>query len=336
MGADFTASKAALAAFTAALDADIAKVDAYIDELTKPPPPPVKDLAHLGSPGAWCYQPVPQGARFLPETHLATVDLRRDLTAAVNRASWGAPIVQATDQDPMRTVHGPNSYVTSVRIPDSAAPSAGSGTLAGDRHLVVVQPDGSIFEAWLAICRSSGDWDVGDFGWWPPLTDWVPGTRQYPWTNGMQAANVSIAICAYRPEHFAAGRVDTAISVILGNAQLGTGITSPATSGDRDYLTRNKGHVDYGARAVARGAFWDNAFMSDELAVARGLADHGIIVTDRSAAPVGSLPRTHFAVRMDPRCTVAQETAVRRVVNLAIPHLRIVDLAIPHLRIVEA
>jgi hypothetical protein len=286
-----------------------------------------RDLAHLGSPDAWPYHVVHWGANYLPVDHIATQDLRRDVTPAVNRLAWGAPIIRAAETDPVRVFtlvkDGITIRATALQIPDNAQPSAGSGGLLGDRHLVVVQPNGSIFESWLSVRESSGSWTCGDYGWWDAETSWIPATQAVPYTNGMQAANVSIAVGAYRPEHFQAGRVDTVISVILGNAQLGTGLTWPATSRDTDYLTRNTGHVNYGARAVPGGTFDPGNYTDLERAVALGLDKYGIIVTDRSAAPVGQTPRNHFAVRMDPRCTLEQEAAVRRVLTDAIPHLRI-------------
>jgi hypothetical protein len=320
----------------AAQDARIAELEDLVDALLEgtppdeeepPPPPPVVSAVYPGRADAWPYRPLAADVPLLPPGAPAEVDVKRDSTASVNYGTWDARRYQATTADPIRSLTDTrnNRGTIYARIPDDAVPSPGSNGLGGDRQMAVIQPDGSIVEGWLMVRQADGNWHCGDIGRWPADTDWVgKGVTDGPWPecNGMQAANVSIDVGAYRPEHFADGVIRSVITLILGFGQLGK-TALPGFTTDTGAAADNTGRIPYGQRFVARGSFNPASFTGDDRVVAQQLVDYGLMATDRTGSKGGS----SFVTRMDPRCTPAQRDAAARVLTAAIPHLRAVDPA---------
>ncbi len=124
------------------------------------------------------------------------------------------------DYDPVDAFRRPGVFA--VRAPAEARPTRGA-----DGHLVIVQPDGRVFEAYGAIVLADGSIVAQSF----KLTD--PGLAGDGFQNGVTASMVPVYAGLILTPELAAGRIEHAIKLLAPARLLSPACVYPALTFDR-------------------------------------------------------------------------------------------------------
>lgn len=150
-------------------------------------------------------------------------------TAAIaNNNSWGIPVYQASPDSPEYTV-GCEYYdcwvpFGPIHIPADAQPNWGS-----DGHMVVMQPDGSEMDMWIAQ-RTSDGWTSGS-RWETSAYGSAANCTRVHGCGGADVAGFALAAGLIRPEEIAQGHIDHALAITTPDTRAGY-IACPATNTD--------------------------------------------------------------------------------------------------------
>ncbi len=170
----------------------------------------------------------------------ALVRFQGDANLSDNNA-WGIPIVAAGAQS--RTYHvGCLYYWCStafgpVHIPSMATPDTGS-----DGHLVVLEPDGSEMDMWIAR-HTGSSWTAGE-RWLASATGPAVNCTRYHGCGGADAAGFALAAGLVRPEEIAQGHIDHALMITTPDTRSGYA-ACPAVGSDGK--STNPGALPIGA-----------------------------------------------------------------------------------------
>lgn len=239
-------------------------------EPAPPPPAPssayLNDLGDFGRPArdwAMAANWYSDSARLLGILKASTQ------SAVVALSSYGVAIVRATDSDPLVSASNTNGWGNkpsggSFRCPTAAKPASGT-----DAHLVVIQPDGSIWEMWKAV-RSGTGWTAG------AVCYAAPGVWNYP-IAGCRGSSFTLASGLLTPDDLAG--TGHALLAILPSAAVRKASMLP--SNDTDGIQADG--LPEGARIVLDPAASLSGLTGLTYTIARAAQTHGWIVGDKTS-----------------------------------------------------
>lgn len=190
-------------------------------------------------------------------------------TANVAISSYGVAIATAKSTDPLVSVTNTNGWGNkptggSFRCPTAAQPAAGT-----DGHLVVVQPDGSIWEMWKAVRNSSGGWTAGSVGYA------LPGQWNYP-VSCCRGSSFTLASGLLTPDDFSDPK--HALLAILPTAAVRRAYMYPSNDSDGE---RTDG-IPEGARIVLDPGYNTGSLTGMTKVVALAMQRYGAYVGDKT------------------------------------------------------
>jgi hypothetical protein len=190
-------------------------------------------------------------------------------SAVVALSSYGVAVVHATSTDPSVKVTNTNGWGNkptggSFLCPTAAKPASGT-----DGHLVVVQPDGSLWEMWKAV-RVTGGWSAGAVCWA------AAGNWNYL-LAGCRGSSFTLASGLLTPDDLPAAK--HALLAILPSAAVRKASMLP--SNDTDGIQADG--LPEGARIVLDPAASLTGLTGLTYAIARAAQTHGWIVGDKTS-----------------------------------------------------
>ncbi len=175
----------------------------------------------------------------------------------------------------------PETLPLRIHLPPDARPSGNT-----DGHLVIAQPDGSVFEAYAATILSDGTIVALSYN----LTD--PGGSGDGAQNGVTASMIPVYAGLLRRDDISRGRIDHALKIVVPASLLAPRCVYPAFAFDRGALREDPpyaGSLPMGAR-LALPMHLDLESLGLSTRFGRMVADaaqrHGLIVVDRGGAGV--------------------------------------------------
>jgi hypothetical protein len=192
-------------------------------------------------------------------------------SAVMAGGSYGVAVVFASATDPTVTVQNLTGWGTvpgtlSFRCPAQAKPAAGS-----DGHLVVVQPDGSQVELFVAV-RVGANWTAR------AVCKAKAGDFTYP-VASCRGSSFTLPAGLITPDEVKAGRIGHALLAILPTAAVSKSWVWPSNASDGV----NAGGVPEGARLVLDPNASLSGLTAFEKLVGQALKDYGAFVGDKTS-----------------------------------------------------
>ena len=213
------------------------------------------------------------GARFESASGTMTRSFVTNGKPAVNRDQWSVAVYTATSSDPVDTLVGVRNSV-SYRAYVPASTTATGGT---DKHVAIIQPDGTTAYGVYKWEGISGRTATGQIVVPVDLTG--PG-----YGTGTRAARVPSLAGLVRAQELEDGVIPHALAMAVPNTALKSGYVWPATSQDADGASSYSGKVPMGTLfAIPGDVDVDSLGLSGgALALAHALQDYGAYVVDRA------------------------------------------------------
>lgn len=191
-------------------------------------------------------------------------------SAVVALSSYGVAIARASSSDPLVTVTNTNGWGNKPTGGSFFCPTAAKPANGTDAHLVVVQPDGSIWEMWKAV-RNGGNWTAGAVGYANP------GEWNYPLAS-CRGSSFTLASGLLAPEDVKVDGPSHALLTILPSAAVRKASMLP--SNDTDGIQADG--IPEGARIVLDPAASLTGLTGLTLAIAQAGQRYGWIVGDKT------------------------------------------------------
>lgn len=258
------------------------------------PPPPVPASVYLNNLGDFG-RPAkdwnvasnwhPDSARLVG---FLTDNMKLSGRTSIATGGYGVVLVRAKPSDPL-------VYITDIRgwgtLPPGKlgplrCPSAGDAAVGTDGHMVIVQPDSSIWEMWRGKRQPDGGFtsEATCFG--------TPGQWNYPRAS-CRGSSFTLASGAIAPEEVTAG-IKHALLCVMDDSIIKRGAVPPATGSDGEQADG----VQEGMRFVLDPTVTVTGTALAK-AVGRALQTHGMILGDRTSQPelsfIGFDPQTWTA-----------------------------------------
>lgn len=194
-------------------------------------------------------------------------------TCLLTVGSYGVAFHVAKSTDPLCTITKTHEWGnapagSTFRCPDKALPAKGT-----DGHMVVLQPDGSIFEMWQAKRTAPTFWECG------AASRAIAGGWNY-YTAGCRGSSFTLLQGCVTPAEIDAGRIPHVLAMILPSAATRKAMMWPST--DTDGVLADG--IPEGARLVLPPNVDLTGLSAVEKIFAKALQEFGAMVVDKTGA----------------------------------------------------